>query len=280
MKYALVTGAAKGIGRAIAFELAALGYNLLLTDLVGDKLQTTSALIRAKHKIHVQEYAQDLTQEGALANLWIWSLPFHDRLSVVVNNAGYGLNDPFEKLSLQEQFGIVDVNIKAQMAITYEFLPVLRKFNRAYLLNVCSTTAYQPVPYMAVYAASKAFVLSFNRSLKHELRGSNVSLSILSPGATDTDFVVRARIRPHTLKTAKRFNMTPEEVGKIAVKGLFNGKEEIVPGFLNKLNALLPRFFPVSFVRSIAGSIYEAPKGSDNAIVRPISILPQKNAVV
>ncbi|MBO9660853.1 MAG: SDR family NAD(P)-dependent oxidoreductase, partial [Chitinophagaceae bacterium] len=156
-----------------------------------------------------------------------------------------------------EQFGIIDVNIKAQLSITHEFLPVLRKAEKAFLLNVCSTTAYQPVPYLAVYAASKAFVLSFNKSLRYELRNSSVSLSYLSPGSTDTDFVIRARMKAHTLKQAERFNMTPESVAKIAVDGLFKGKEEIVPGFLNKLNAVLPKFFPLLLVRKIAASIYE-----------------------
>ncbi|MBO9566578.1 MAG: SDR family NAD(P)-dependent oxidoreductase [Niastella sp.] len=257
MSYALVTGAAKGIGKHMAIELAQRNYSLLLTDVDEANLRNTAAEIRTKYRLDVQEFVQDLSHPAAAGKLKEWTALYHNRLTVVVNNAGFGLSDPFEVLAIDEQLGIIDVNIKAQLAITHAFLPVLKAFPKSYLLNVCSTTAYQPVPYLAVYAASKAFVLSFNRSLHHELRHTTVSHSYLSPGSTDTDFVVRARIKPHTLKTAERFNMHPGEVAKIAVRGLFKGKEEIVPGFLNQLNAVLPKFFPVSFVRRIAGSIYE-----------------------
>lgn len=257
MSYALVTGAAKGIGKSIATELAKRNYSLLLTDLDEENLIETAGNLQRKYGLDVKYFVQDLTAPDAVEQLFAWSAPLHLQLKVVVNNAGYGLNGAFEDLSLQDQFGIIDVNIKAQLGITQAFLPVLKQFRKSYLLNLCSTTAYQPVPYLAVYAASKAFVLSFNRSLKHELRNSSVSLSYLSPGATDTAFVVRAGMKAHTLKTATRFNMTADEVGAIAVRGLFRGKEHIVPGFLNQLNAVLPKFFPVSFVRKIAASIYE-----------------------
>lgn len=257
MSYALVTGAAKGIGRAIANELARRNYNLLLVDMDVTGLANTAAGLLAQYNLDIQVLEQDLSRPDAAKKIKEWSTPYHRELNVVVNNAGYGLNAPFVELSLEEQLDIIDVNIKAQLAITYTFLPLLKQFKKSYLLNVCSTTAYQPVPYLTVYAASKAFVLSFNQSLHYELRNSPVSLSYLSPGSTDTDFVIRARMQPHTLKIAARFNMTPEEVARIAVKGLFKGKEEIIPGFLNKLNAFLPKFFPVSLVRRIAAPIYE-----------------------
>ncbi|MEI6948392.1 SDR family oxidoreductase [Paraflavisolibacter sp. H34] len=260
MSYALVTGAAKGIGRSIAFELAKRHYHLLLVDFAERELQQTARELQNRNAIHVHTLTQDLSEPDSAAKIFSWTELFHNRLTVVVNNAGYGLNGAFEELSLQEQFGIIDVNIKAQLALTHVFLPVLKRFHQSYLLNVCSTTAYQPVPYLNVYAASKAFILSFNRSLQHELRHTPVSLCILSPGATDTDFVKRARMGAHTQRIADRFNMTADEVAKIAVKGLFAGKEEIVPGFSNKLNSFLPKFFPVSFVRRIAASIYEKKK--------------------
>ena len=176
---------------------------------------------------------------------------------MVINNAGYGLNGPFEKLSIDEQLNIIDVNVKAQLKICHAFIPLLKQFPRAWLLNVGSTTCYQSVPYLAIYAASKALVISFTRSLRYELRNSNISVSCLSPGSTDTNFVDRARMGDSIRKTAKRYNMTAEQVAKTAVKGLFNGKAEIVPGFTNKLNAFLPKFFPKAFVEKIAGNIYE-----------------------
>jgi short-subunit dehydrogenase len=167
------------------------------------------------------------------------------------------LNGPFEQIPIQEQLNIIDVNIKAQLQIAYAFIPLLRQFPKSYLLNVGSTTCYQSVPYLSIYAASKAFVISFTRSLRHELRQSPVSVSCHSPGSTDTDFVNRARMGQHVRSTAARFNMTPEQVARTAIKGLFNGKAEIIPGFTNKLNAFLPKFFPKSFVEKIAANIYK-----------------------
>ncbi|MES1218841.1 MAG: SDR family oxidoreductase [Bacteroidota bacterium] len=260
MQYALVTGAAKGIGKAIAAELAARNYNLLLVDIDEKKLTKTEKEFNIRFKQTVHSLHLDLSAKYAAEEIFYWSKPFHKSLNVVVNNAGYGLNGSFENISLEEQLNIIDVNVKAQLKISHSFIPVLKRLPEAYLLNVGSTTCYQSVPYLSVYAASKAFVISFSRSLRYELRNTNISVSCLSPGSTDTDFVNRARMSEQIKKTANRFNMTPEAVAKIAVKGLFNGKSEIIPGFTNKLNAFLPKFFPKSFVEKIAGNIYENKK--------------------
>ncbi|CAL1519869.1 SDR family NAD(P)-dependent oxidoreductase [Chitinophaga sp. MM2321] len=266
MSYALVTGAAKGIGKAIAAELAARNYHLLLVDFDGNTLAATAEALAAQYHVNVHTLHQDLSEPDALLHITAWTSSWHDQLNVVVNNAGYGLNGAFENSSLPEQFNIIDVNIKAQVGLSYAYIPVLRKFQRAYLLNLASTTAYQTVPYLNIYAASKAFALSFTRGLRHELRDSPISVSALSPGSTDTDFVNRARMGDATRKLADRFNMTPEKVASIAIDGLFKGKAEIIPGFINKLNAFLPKFFPKTFVEKIAGNIYQ-PVGQTAEIV-------------
>lgn len=257
MSYALVTGAAKGIGKAIAAELAQRKYGLLLVDLDAAGIQATAEALRQQHQVPVHTLHLDLSKPDAAAQVKEWSADFHRELNVVVNNAGYGLNGRFEELTVTDQLNIVDVNIRAQVALSHAFIPILRSFPRSYLLNVGSTTAFQTVPYLNIYAASKAFVLSFTRGLRYELRQSPVSVSCLIPGSTDTDFVKRAGMGAGTLRIADRFNMTPERVGKIAVKGLFAGKAEIIPGFTNKLNGFLPKFFPKLFVEKIAAGIYE-----------------------
>ncbi|MBD0378258.1 MAG: SDR family NAD(P)-dependent oxidoreductase, partial [Flavisolibacter sp.] len=169
MPYAMITGAAKGIGKAIATELAKRGYGLLLVDIDDAKLKATVAELQASG-VTVHALQQDLAQQDSIKKIIAFTTPYHNQLNIVVNNAGYGLNGSFEQLSLAEQFGIIDVNIKAQVAITHAYIPVLRQFPKSYLLNVGSIAAYQPVPYLNMYAASKAFVLSFNRSLRYELR--------------------------------------------------------------------------------------------------------------
>lgn len=257
MSYALVTGAAKGIGKAIAAELAAKNYGLLLVDIDAHGVNTTAAELIVTYKVPVQVLHLDLSKPDAAEQVKVWSADHHRELSVVVNNAGYGLNGRFEELSVTDQLNIIDVNIRAQVAISHTFIPILRSFPRSYLLNVGSTTAFQTVPFLNIYAASKAFVVSFTRGLRFELRQSPVSVSCLIPGSTDTDFVNRAGMGLNTLRIADRFNMTAEKVAKLAVKGLFAGKAEIIPGFTNKLNGFLPKFFPKIFVEKIAAGIYE-----------------------
>jgi short-subunit dehydrogenase len=270
MKYALVTGAAKGIGKAIAAELAARNYNLLLVDIDGKGLVDTEEEINRTFNNSIHILQLDLSNPDCAEIIKQWSKRYHQYLDVVVNNAGYGLNGPFEQISIDEQLNIIDVNVKAQLKICHAFIPLLKQFPKAWLLNVGSTTCYQSVPYLAIYAASKALVISFTRSLRYELRNSGISVSCLSPGSTDTNFVDRARMGNSIRKTAKKYNMTAAEVAKIAVKKLFKGKAEIIPGFTNKLNAFLPKFFPKTFVEKIAANIYE-PKESEHSKVEALA---------
>jgi short-subunit dehydrogenase len=265
--YALVTGAAKGIGRSLAIELAKRNYNLLLVDIDGTGLYKTVYKIRTSYPVTVDCLEIDLSEENAAEKLKFWSKRYHDKLEVVVNNAGYGLNGSFANISYHDHIENINVNIKAVVGISHLFIPVLALQPKAYLLNVGSTTAYQTVPYLNVYASTKAFILSFTRGLRYELRRSNISVSCLCPGSTDTDFVNRARMGSSIKRTAARFNMTPDEVAETGIAGLFKGKAEIIPGFTNKLNAFLPRFFSKAFVEKISGRIYEPVKEENGHIV-------------
>ncbi|MEE6187666.1 SDR family NAD(P)-dependent oxidoreductase [Niabella digestorum] len=261
MSYALVTGAAKGIGAAIAIELAKLKKGLILVDVDERSLHEVAQYIQDKYYGDVFPIVQDLSQPDAAQQIFEKTKWYHLYLNIVVNNAGFGLNTPFTEGSLDDQLNIIDVNVKAQLRIVHTFVPVLKRFSESYLLNVGSTTCYQSVPYLSVYAASKAFVRSFTRSLRYELKDSTVSVSCLIPGPTDTAFVERAGMKTHTLKTAAKFNMTPQEVAQVAVKGLFKGKAEIVPGFINKLNAVVTKFVPPRIVEHVAAQIYKPRPG-------------------
>lgn len=261
MAYALVTGAAKGIGRSIAREFAARRYDLLLIDIAETELERNAHQIREQYGVQVHTLVVDLSIPGVVRTITAWQREKGPELEVVVNNAGFGLNGPFLSIPIQEQMDILNVNVKALVELSYAFVPVLERRSVGYLLNVCSTTAYQTVPYVTMYAASKAFVLSFTRGLRHELRRSNVRVTMLSPGSTDTDFVNRARMGESIKRTAARVNMTPEEVARIAVSGLFKGKAEIIPGLLNQFGAFLPRIIPMRWIEHFAGRIYEPKAG-------------------
>ncbi|OZI06114.1 short-chain dehydrogenase [Siphonobacter sp. BAB-5385] len=257
MPYALITGAAQGIGRAIAEQLAQRHYDLLLVDQQEEKLYRTAEALRKTYGVNIHVLTLDLALPGFLRVLRVWQQQVGSTLEILVNNAGFGLNGSFEELSIQEQLDIMNVNIRAVMEITHAFLPLLKKQPKAYLLNVCSTTAYQTVPYLTVYAASKAFILSFTRGLRHELRGSSVQVTMLSPGSTDTGFVDRARMGESLKKTATKVHMTPQAVAELAVRALFAGKAEVIPGFVNWVGAWLPKVVPMRWIERVIGGIYQ-----------------------
>ncbi len=254
-QYALVTGASKGIGREIAKQLAAKGYHLLLSARSETELAELGDELRAKHGINAFYLACDLTLPGTAAHLANWSTTHTNTLSVLVNNAGYGLWGDFKNSALHEQQGMLQLNINAVVELSYLLLPVLQQQTQAYVLNLCSTAAYQAMPGMAIYAAGKSFVLSFSRALRFELRRSSVSVSCLSPGPTATGFAGRAGLDA-LADLADKFNMSPTDVARIGLNGMFNKKAEIIPGFLNKLSAFGATHLPKSIIEKIAAGLY------------------------
>jgi short-subunit dehydrogenase len=257
MEYALITGASKGIGRAIARELAARGYNVLLIARSGDLLQQLSAEIASRYGVKTDWMALDLSTGDAPQNVIDWCRAREYGVSVLVNNAGYGLSGPFEKYGLADHLNMMQLNMGTLVGMTRLFLPELHKHPRAYILNIASSAAYQAVPKLSLYAATKAFVLAFSRGLHQELHKSTVSVTCVSPGATDTDFPNRAQLGEKGMKAAEKFNMAPEAVAALAVKGMLAGKAEVITGFINKLGAAMAWLLPKTMVERTAMKIYE-----------------------
>jgi uncharacterized protein len=257
MPFALITGASKGIGRAIAKQLSLRGYDLLLVARSSDLLLQTADEIKSTSGSECRVLAIDLAKSDAAISVYNWCISNHFEITVLVNNAGYGLSGSFEKYSVEEHREMLQVNILTLVELTRLFLPELRKQPAAFILNIGSTASYQAVPLLSAYAASKAFVLSFSRGLYQELKKTSVSVTCVCPGPTDTNFVNRANIGSKGQKTAERFNMTPEEVAQIAIKSLFSRKAEVVAGGLNKVNAFFSWFLPKNLVETIAKKLYD-----------------------
>ncbi|MBD2723173.1 SDR family NAD(P)-dependent oxidoreductase [Hymenobacter armeniacus] len=255
--YALVTGASRGIGRAISLRLAQRGYDLLLVARSEDQLTTLAQEVAQKHKRQARVLALDLAAPGAADTVANWATQQTDQLAILVNNAGYGLWGRFEQLRLAEQQNMLQLNMNLPVALTHALLPALHKAPKAYILNVSSTAAYQAVPSLSLYAASKAFLLSFSRGLRYELKSSNVSVTCLCPGATTTAFADRAGMGAELQATANKVSMTPEAVAEAAVNSLLAGEAEIIPGVLNKVSAGLTSVVPKGIVEKIAAGIYE-----------------------
>lgn len=255
-KYALITGASKGIGKSIAQLLARSGYNVLLVARSEANLEQLSQSIRTNDKVEALYMAIDLSVDGASKKVADWCKSLSVPLTILVNNAGYGLWGRFEDVDLDRQINMLKLNINTVIELTYYLLPLLKEQQQSYILNVSSTAAYQAVPTLDLYSASKSFVLSFSRALRYELKDTPVSVSCLCPGPTDTEFAQRAGMDA-IADLAEKFNMPPGVVAKAGLKGLFNKKAEIVPGFLNKLTAFAARHAPKSFVERISAALYK-----------------------
>ncbi len=257
MEYALITGASKGIGKAIATDLAARGFNVLLVARSEALLQQEAARIADKYPVKADYLPIDLSAPDAAQHVYDWCRAKGYTVRALVNNAGYGLSGPFEKYPADAYVNMMNLNMNTLVALTRLFLPDLRAQQRGYILNIASSAAYQAVPRLATYAATKAFVLLFSRGLHQELRKTSVSVTCVCPGATDTDFPSRAQIGAKGLKTAERLNMSPEAVARLATRAMLAGRAEVVTGFVNKLGATLAWLLPKTLVERTAGKIYE-----------------------
>ena len=257
MTYALITGASRGIGQAIAAELASRHYNLLLVARSGSTLEQIARQLSQQHGVLVETLAIDLATPEAPQQVFDWCQTNGYTVSVLVNNAGYGLSGQFERYSLAENMAMMQVNMTTLVSLTQLFLPQLRQQSKAYLLNIASSTAYQALPGMSLYAATKVFVLNFSRGLHHELAGSTVSVTCISPGATDTGFNDRAQINQKARDAAKKITMTAEAVAKQSIAGMLAGKAEVITGAINKVGAFAAWLLPKGFIEKTAYKIYK-----------------------
>lgn len=260
MAYALITGSNKGIGKYIAIELAAKGYDLLLVARNENDLATVAKEITGQYKVKVAYLSNDLSKADAAKNVYDWCVRenYLPAIQVLVNNAGYGVSGLFMNHDIAAHTAMMQVNMQALVEMCYYFIPHLQKQSQAYLLNIASSAAYQAVPYLSAYAASKAFVLNFSRGLRYELKNTSVSVTCVSPGSTDTAFAERAGVNsPKAVKMAAKVNMTPEVVAQMAVKAMFAKKTELITGWLNKLTVFFVGLMPKKFVEKTAAGIYE-----------------------
>ena len=256
MSYALITGASKGIGKKIAEELAAKKVDLLLVARTETLLKELADDLSKRYQVKTAYLVIDLSVPSSPNSIIDWVNKNGFGVSILVNNAGYGHSGLFTKYTAQEHKDMMQVNMIVPVELTNRLIPELKKHPKSYILNIASSAAYQAVPGLAVYAASKAFLLSFSRGLQFELRKTNISVTAVSPGGTETDFANRAKVGRKAMKAGEKLNMTAEAVAKIAVNALFSGKTEVIAGFINKLGAFLVWLLPKKLTESTASNIY------------------------
>jgi uncharacterized protein len=257
MNYALVTGASKGIGKAIALELASYGYGILLVSRNIEGLKLVAEEITSRYGVDAQALAMDLSGVHAAGKVFDWCQEKGYTVQILVNNAGYGVSGDYMDYSQELYTDMILLNVITMNSLCYLFIPKMMALDKAFILNIGSTAAYQAVPGLNIYAATKSFVLSFSRALRVELQGSPISVTCVCPGPTDTDFVQRANLKPRAMKANGRFKMSPGEVARIAVRGTFSGRAEIITGFINRLSILFVWILPKLWVERLAYKIYQ-----------------------
>lgn len=255
MNYTLITGASKGIGKALAEEFARYNCNLLLVARSADELKALAQELQKKHKVAVKYLALDLLEKGASEKLFNFCSQEAIQVFMLVNNAGMGVWNYFENTDLERQLRMMQLNQQVLVELCHRFLPMLIALPESHILNVASTAAFQPLPGFSIYAASKAFVFSFSQSLRVELK-DQVNVSCLCPGPTDTSFFTSASFN-HRLDKAEGLKMSVEEVARKAVDGMLAKKAVIIPGFTNKLGGLFSKLLPSSFTTTVLGRVIQ-----------------------
>ena len=260
---AIVTGASVGIGEALAWELAVHGYDLALVARDRTRLDEVGAEIAGAHGITTTSVGLDLTDANAPEALLEALGGRTDRLDVVVNNAGFGKFGPFSTIPVDDSDAMIQLNIAALTRLTRLVIPGMLKRGRGRILNVASTAAFQPGPRMAVYYATKAYVLSFSEALFEELRGSGVTVTTLCPGPTKTEFHARADMEDSAL-LRKGWIMSAEKVARLGYRGMARGKRVVTPGLANRLGTILGRISPRGFAARVVYRL-QAPRGRKTA---------------
>lgn len=239
---AIVTGASSGIGAALAELLAARGYHVFAVARRADRL----------HELHVRiarlggectALRADLADYAERERLIAALAPNADSVEVLVNNAGFGTHGFFDETDLDRELELIEVNCAALVHLTKRILPWMLERERGYIMNLASVAAFQPGPVMALYYASKAFVLSFSEALSEECEGSGVFVSALCPGTVPTEFQASAGIA-RSARPAYATSLTARDVAQMGLDGMFKGKRVVVTGARNKLAVFMNRVLP------------------------------------
>ena len=251
-KWALITGASAGIGTALARELAAGGTNLVLTARRRDRLAGLAAELSAKHNIRTLICVADLAQPLGPQQIFSFTEEKNITVDLLVNNAGFGAYGEFRKVALERLVEMTQVNVTAVVHMTHLYLPGMISRGAGDILIVASTAAFQAVPYISTYAATKTFDLHFAEGLAEEVRQYGVRVCALCPGSTATEFFQVAGQRNHT----RRDPETPEKVAHVGLRALAAGKSSVISGFKNWVGAESVRLVPRGLVARVAAGIF------------------------
>ena len=259
MKYTLITGATSGIGYEMAKRLAEKRHNLLLVSRNKQKLEAIQKDFKTQYHIDVNFIDIDLSVPNASKNVYDKVMATDSEIEILINNSGFANYGEHTEIDMSENHKLLQLNIIALTEMCSLFGADMKKRKSGMILNIASTTAYQPTPYFAAYGASKSYVLNFSEALAKELEDYNVSVTCLSPGPTQTEFWKTANIEKTDNKHMKKDNrISAKVVAEIGIKAMFNKKLSVIPGFKTKFLAFSNRFAPRSVVANISKKIMKS----------------------
>ena len=256
-KWALVTGASAGIGKALAEELAAGGTNLVLTARRRERLEELAKTLSTTHKIRTEVLAADLADPTVPGKILAFTHGKNIQVDLLINNAGFGAYGEFATSDRSRQLEMVQVNCAAVVNLTHLFVPAMIDRHSGDILIVASTAAFQAVPYISTYAATKAFDLSFAEGLAEELKPYGIRVCALCPGSTESEFHQVAN-QSHLPSSNKR-RESAEKVARTGLNALTGGRSYVISGAGNYLGAQVQRLVPRRVVTSIAAKLFRPP---------------------
>ena len=243
-RYALVTGASSGIGYELAKLFAEDGYNIIAVSRTEADLQRVATEITGSYGVKVEVMAKDLFGEKAATELYEEVKQKGFEVEVLVNDAGQGVFGLFHETDIEEQMKIIHLNIVSLTRLTYHFLQDMKARNSGKILQLGSVVSEIPAPYQAVYGGTKAFVLSFTEALISELKDTDITITTLQPGATDTDFFNKAGAQDSKIVQDKSSLADPAKVAKDGYKALMSGDDKVVSGMKNKAQIAMSNVVP------------------------------------
>lgn len=244
----LITGASGGIGEAFAHRLAAAKRNLVLVARSAEKLRQLSDELSNRHGITAVPIALDLIEPEADKQLFQETEKQGIEIDCLINNAGFGSMGDFATLDLDRELQMIDLNISCLVALTHRYLAKMRERKQGTIINVSSAAGFQPIPFMATYAATKAFVTSFSEAVAEENRPFGIQVLALCPGSTKTNFHAAANMER---AMAVKGQETAEDVVETAMRAIGTGRSMIVSGWTNWLVATGVNFLPNSFITRV-----------------------------
>ncbi len=250
---ALVTGASYGIGRELALACARAGHDLVLVARSQDRLEGLAREIEKGFPVKTRVFEADLSDAGTRKRVVDTLAREGVPVDILINNAGFGSSGPFKDADLSNELNMIELNVTALTHLTGLFLPGMLMRNRGRVLNVASTAGFQPGPLMAVYYATKAYVLHFSEAIAEELAGTGVTVTALCPGPTLTEFQARSGLQGARL--LRIGTMDAKTVAEVGYRAMMDGRVVAIAGLRNWMLAQSVRFAPRALVRKIAKTL-------------------------